>query len=39
VVQGWATEEVNEFAIDYLDLQVIGKPISRYEGCLSGKGT
>jgi starvation-inducible outer membrane lipoprotein len=39
MVQGWATEEVIEFAIDYMDLQAIGKPISRHEGRLSGKGT
>jgi hypothetical protein len=39
MVQGWATEEVIEFTVDYMDLQVIGKPISRYEGRLSGKGT
>jgi hypothetical protein len=32
-------EEVIEFAIDYMDLQAIGKPISRHEGCRSGKGT
>jgi hypothetical protein len=39
MVQGWTTEEVIEFAIDYMDLQAIGKPISRHEGHLSGKGT
>jgi hypothetical protein len=39
MVQGWATEEVFEFAVDYMDLQAIGKPISRHEGHLSGKGT
>jgi hypothetical protein len=38
MVKGWATEEVIEFA-DYIDLQAIDKPISRYEGCMSGKGT
>jgi hypothetical protein len=27
MVQGWAMEEVIEFAIDYMDLEVIGKPI------------
>jgi hypothetical protein len=39
MVQGWATEEVIKFVVDYMDLQVIGKPISRHEGCLSGKET
>jgi hypothetical protein len=39
MVQGWATEEVIKFIVDYIDLQVIGKPISRHEGCLSGKET
>jgi hypothetical protein len=39
MVQGWATEGVIEFLIDYMDLQAIGKPISRHEGCLSRKGT
>jgi hypothetical protein len=39
MVQGWATEEVIEFAVDYMDLQAIGKPILRLEGCLSGKRT
>jgi hypothetical protein len=27
MVQGWAMEEVIEFAIDYMDLEAIGKPI------------
>jgi hypothetical protein len=39
MVQGWATEEVIEFVIDYIDLPAIGKPILCHEGCLSGKGT
>jgi hypothetical protein len=39
MVQGWATQEVIEFVIDYMDLQEIGKPISYHEGRLSGKGT
>jgi hypothetical protein len=39
MVQGYATEEVIEFAIDYMDFQSIGKPISRDEGRLSRKGT
>jgi hypothetical protein len=39
MVQGWAIEEVIEFAVDYMDLQAIGKPISCHEGHLSGKGT
>jgi hypothetical protein len=39
MVQGWATEAVIEFLVDYMDLQAIGKPISRHEGCLSRKGT
>jgi hypothetical protein len=39
MVQGWATEEVIEFVVDYMDLEAIGKPISRHEGHLSGKGT
>jgi hypothetical protein len=39
MVQGWATEKFIEFTVDYMDLQAIGKPISRHEGHLSGKGT
>jgi hypothetical protein len=39
MVQGWATEEVIEFVVDYMDLQAIGKPILHHEGCLSRKGT
>jgi hypothetical protein len=39
MVQGWAIEEVIEFVVDYMDLQAIGKPISRHEGRLPGKGT
>jgi hypothetical protein len=38
IVQGWAIEEVIEFAFDYMDFQAIGKPISHHEGRLSGKG-
>jgi hypothetical protein len=39
MVQGWATEEVIEFVVDYMDLQAIGKSILCHEGHLSGKGT
>jgi hypothetical protein len=39
MVQGWATEEVIEFVVDYMDLQAIGKPISCHEGRLFGMGT
>jgi hypothetical protein len=39
MVQGWATEKVIEFTIDYMNLQAICKPISHHEGRLSGKGT
>jgi hypothetical protein len=39
MVKGWATDEVIEFAVDYMDLYVIGKPISRHEERLFGKGT
>jgi hypothetical protein len=39
MVQGWAIEKVIEFAVDYMDLQAIGKPISLHEGRLLGKGT
>jgi glycogen debranching enzyme len=39
MVQGWATEEVIEFTADYMNLQAIGKPISRHKGRLSGKVT
>jgi hypothetical protein len=39
MVHGWATDEVIEFTIDYMDLQAIGKSISHHEGRLSGKGT
>jgi hypothetical protein len=38
MVQGWATEEVIEFAVDYIHLQAISKPILCHEGRLSGKG-
>jgi hypothetical protein len=38
MVQGWVTEEVIEFDVDYMNLQAIGKPISLHEGRLSGKG-
>jgi hypothetical protein len=37
--QGLAIEEVIEFAVDYMHLQAIGKPILHHEGRLSGKGT
>jgi hypothetical protein len=37
MVQRWATEEVIEFAIHYMDLRAIGKPILRHEERLSGK--
>jgi hypothetical protein len=39
MVQGWAIEEVIEFAVDYMDLQAIDKSILRHEGRLSEKGT
>jgi hypothetical protein len=39
MVQGWATEEVIEFVVDYMDLHAIDKPISHHEGHLSRKGT
>jgi hypothetical protein len=39
MVEGWVTEEDIGFAINYMDLQVIGKAILRHEGRLSGKGT
>jgi hypothetical protein len=39
MVQGWSTQKVIEFAVDYMDPQAIGKPISCHEGHLSGKGT
>jgi hypothetical protein len=39
MVQGWATEEVIEFVVDYMDLHTIDKPSSCHEGRLSGKGT
>jgi hypothetical protein len=39
MVQGWTTEEVSEFVVDYMDLQAIGKTILCHEGHLSGKGT
>jgi hypothetical protein len=38
MVQGWATEEIIEFVVDYIHLQTIGKSISRHKGRLSGKG-
>jgi hypothetical protein len=39
MVQGWATEVVIEFIVDYMDLQAIGKPILYHEGHLSENGT
>ncbi|XP_052134047.1 uncharacterized protein LOC127752685 [Oryza glaberrima] len=39
IVEGYATEEVVEFCIDYMDLQPIGVPLSRHEGRMLGKGT
>jgi hypothetical protein len=39
IVEGYATEEVVEFYIDYMDLQPIGVPVSRHEGRMLGKGT
>jgi hypothetical protein len=39
MVQGWVTKEVIEFAVEYMDIQAIGKPILHHEGRLSGKGT
>jgi hypothetical protein len=39
MVKGWAIEEVIKFAVDYMDLQTIGKTILLLEGCLSRKGT
>jgi hypothetical protein len=39
MVPGWATEEVIEFVVDYMDLHAIGKSISCHEGRLSMKGT
>jgi hypothetical protein len=39
MVHGWETKDVIEFTVDYMELQVIGKPFSRHERHLSGKGT
>lgn len=39
MAQAWAKEEVIEFAVDYMDLNAIEKPVSHHEGWLSGKGT
>jgi hypothetical protein len=39
IVQSWATEEVLDFVVDYMDIQAIDKPISCHEGRLYGKGT
>jgi hypothetical protein len=39
MTQGWAMGEVIEFIIDYIDLEVIIKPISRHEWRISGKQT
>jgi len=38
IAEGWGTEEVIEFCIDYMDLNPIGVPVSRHEGRLQGKG-
>jgi hypothetical protein len=37
IVQGWATEVVIEFFVDYMDLRAIGKPILHH-GAGLGKG-
>jgi len=34
IAEGWGTEEVIEFCIDYMDLNPIGVPVSRHEGRL-----
>jgi hypothetical protein len=39
MVQGWAIEEVIEFAVDCMDLQARDKHILCHEGRLTGKGT
>nr|XP_025878555.1 uncharacterized protein LOC112937837 [Oryza sativa Japonica Group] len=40
MVEGYSTEEVVEYCIDYLkDGYVIGVPVHRHEGRLSGRGT
>jgi hypothetical protein len=40
IVEGYTTEEVVEFCIDYMEqLKPIGVPMSRHEGRLDGKGT
>ena len=38
IAQGWSTEEVIEFCIDYMKLNAIALPISHYDGRLKGKG-
>ena len=38
MAHGWGMEEVVEFAINYIDLKAIGKPISYHEGRIKGKG-
>ena len=37
VAQGWGTQEIVEFTVDYIDLKEIGYPLSRHEGRLKGK--
>lgn len=39
MVEGWGTEEVIDFCVDYMNLKSIGVPVSRHEGRLQGKGT
>uniref|UniRef100_A0A0A9BUP2 DUF4218 domain-containing protein n=1 Tax=Arundo donax TaxID=35708 RepID=A0A0A9BUP2_ARUDO len=38
MAQAWETEEVIKFVLDYMDLKIIGKPVSRHEGKLNREG-
>jgi hypothetical protein len=39
MAEGWGTEEVIDFCVDYMNLKSIGVPVSHHEGRLQGKGT
>ena len=39
IAEGYGTEEVIEFYLDYMDFDPIGIPVSRHQGRVRGKGT
>lgn len=39
MTEGWGTEEVIDFYVEYMNLKSIGGPVSHHEGRLHRKGT